>query len=236
MGLDSVELVMAVEEEFAIHIEDEEAGKLMTVGDFYNLVLAKLHGEGTKRCLTSAAFYRTRRGFVDGLGMNRRAISPSTALEAILPRVDRRANWQRLQSATDIHIPDLEFPTWLQLSFVAFGMMMSFATTAAIYHRLGFQLGAVYGLIALVVGGLIAAMLTKLSKFAAVAFPHRAVTVGDLSRDVLAANHAQLAAAVGGWNKKEVWEALCRVIVNQTGVDREKVKPEARIVKDLGVD
>jgi hypothetical protein len=41
---------------------------------------------------------------------------------------------------------------------------------------------------------------------------------------------------VNGCNREEVWNALCGLIVNQTGVDREKVKPEARIVKDLGLD
>jgi hypothetical protein len=236
MGLDGVELVLAVEDAFAIHMEDEEARKVVTVGDFYNLVLAKLQGEDTNRCLTSAAFYRTRRGFVDGLGMNRRGIGPSTTLEAILPRGNRRANWRRVQAATNLHIPDLEFPTSLQLSLLAFGMIISFTTTAAVYHGLGIQIGIVYGLIALVVGGSIVTILTKLSRPAAAAFPHRAVTVGDLSKDVLATNHAQLAKSVGSWNKKEVWEALCRVIVIQTGIAPENIKPEARIVKDLGVD
>lgn len=62
MGLDSVELLLAVEDAFQIHIEDHEAGGVSTVGDLYNLVVTKLQGQDSKRCLTSAAFYRTRRG------------------------------------------------------------------------------------------------------------------------------------------------------------------------------
>ena len=42
MGLDIVELFMRVEEEFGIDIPDEEAGQANTVGDIYQIVVAKL--------------------------------------------------------------------------------------------------------------------------------------------------------------------------------------------------
>jgi acyl carrier protein len=42
MGLDIVELVMAVEEKFGISIDNEEAAKALTVGDLKRLVRAKL--------------------------------------------------------------------------------------------------------------------------------------------------------------------------------------------------
>lgn len=42
MGLDAVEIVLRAEELFVITIEDEEAAAVRTVGDFYNLVCAKV--------------------------------------------------------------------------------------------------------------------------------------------------------------------------------------------------
>ncbi len=42
MGLDTVEIVMATEEVFAIDLPDDECGQIVTVGDLYRLVLAKL--------------------------------------------------------------------------------------------------------------------------------------------------------------------------------------------------
>jgi acyl carrier protein len=47
MGLDMVELIMAVEEEFGIAIENREAEKLVTVGLLYQLVLDKLRSRGS---------------------------------------------------------------------------------------------------------------------------------------------------------------------------------------------
>lgn len=43
-SLDTVELVMALEEEFGIEIPDEEAEKITTVGEAAELVSQKLNG------------------------------------------------------------------------------------------------------------------------------------------------------------------------------------------------
>jgi len=61
-------------------------------------------------------------------------------------------------------------------------------------------------------------------------------TVGDLARDVMALNHARLVAEIGSWNKSDVGEALCRVIVMRTSVQRDRITPEALIIDDLGID
>ena len=42
MGLDAVELVLAVEKVFDIEIPDEEAGKIVTVGELHEYVFAEL--------------------------------------------------------------------------------------------------------------------------------------------------------------------------------------------------
>lgn len=107
MGLDGVELILAVEDAFQIHIADEEAGNVVTVGDLHALVIASLQRQDTKRCLTSTAFYRTRSGIVDALGVERRNIRPSTELAAILPEGDRRKKWRRIQASMMLKLPDL---------------------------------------------------------------------------------------------------------------------------------
>ena len=71
MGLDFVELIIALEDKFKIDIADEEAGSVTTVEDLFVIVASKLEFKSHAvpgPCLTSVAFYRTRRGIVDELG------------------------------------------------------------------------------------------------------------------------------------------------------------------------
>ena len=45
LGLDSVELVIAIEEEFGLTISDDEAAAMHTVGDVYYFVIDRLAGK-----------------------------------------------------------------------------------------------------------------------------------------------------------------------------------------------
>lgn len=175
---------------------------------------------------------------MDGLGLERNEISPRTLLATVIPREERRQNWLRLKAATKMEIPDLEHPAWVVLSLAILTLFLSLALVPVMYvvtHRFGASHDSLLlaPVIALI---LVVALSIRLSRPLATAFPNGAVTVGDLAEDALTRNHARLASAAKGWSESEVWETLCRLIVNQLGVDREKVKPDARIVQDLGVD
>lgn len=63
MGLDTVELVMAIEDSFDVQIPDEQAEKIRTVGDAYEFIIAAKQANQTPRdvCLSAATFYRIRR-------------------------------------------------------------------------------------------------------------------------------------------------------------------------------
>lgn len=230
MGLDIVELILAVEDGFQIHISDEEAGRVATVGDLNELVVGKLRGQDAKRCLTSAAFYRTRRAMVDTLGIERRQIAPSTQLEALLPRVGRREKWARIQTAAGLKLPPLRHSGSTAMALLGAGVAITVMPGIVGMMDSGWM--PFLFILGLVVGGL----LMRMSPSLAVEFPKKAGTAGDLTRDVLAANYARLSEEVGSWNRQEVWESLCRLIVEQVGVAREEIKPEALIVRDLGIE
>ena len=191
MGLDGVELVLAIEEGFQIHIEDHEAERVSTVGDLYGLVVSKL-GRDSKQCLTSAAFYRTRRGIVGALGVARREIRPSTNLESLLPKSGRRSMWQAIEARVGLNLPKLEYP-WLTVSlFLVAGMIVGMAS--AVYAHAGAAAFAFAAFGGAILGG----SLLRAAPGLAVAIPNAEVTVGDLAKDVLALNHASLAREIGG--------------------------------------
>ena len=53
MGLDAVEIILRAEELFAVDIGDEEAARVETVGQFYELICSKLHISPLRSPITS---------------------------------------------------------------------------------------------------------------------------------------------------------------------------------------
>jgi hypothetical protein len=230
MGLDGVELLMAIEDAFQIHIADEEAALASTVGDIQNLVISKLQGQDSKRCLTTVAFYRVRRAIISVLGVERRIVEPQTPLDLLIPEKNRRETWREIQNAMKLGLPELEHSGSILSEFVAGSVAVTVG--GGIYARVGAAGLAGLFVVGVVIGGL----LLQLAPTLAVAFPHRQATVGDLARDVAAMNHARLIEEIGGWNKNDVLETVCQLITRQTDVPREMISPESLIVDHLGID
>lgn len=230
MGLDSVELIFAVEDAFQIHLDDAEVSCVATVGDLHALVQSKLRQSGVKRCLTSVAFYRIRRAMVDVLGVDRRAIKPATRLDDLFPKAERVERWNQVRRRLGLKMPSLRHPAWLEMSFLAGGIAL--LAVAAIYAGLA----AGWILLLVLPGMLFGVILLRLTPQWATRLPISLTTAGDLARDVLAFNSGRLKNETDGWSEAECWETLCRVIVHQTCIEREKIRPESRIVDDLGID
>lgn len=74
MGLDSVELLLMVEEEFDVSITDEEAGCLDTVGDLVEIVTAKSQREA------DGVYGRVQRIIVDEFGVKAEKVRPEARI------------------------------------------------------------------------------------------------------------------------------------------------------------
>ena len=61
MGLDSVELILEIEDSFGIAIPDAEASRISTIDDMYQCVLSKIKPRNLQTvCATQHVFYRLR--------------------------------------------------------------------------------------------------------------------------------------------------------------------------------
>lgn len=235
MGLDYVELVIAIEDRFGIHIPDEEAGSARTIGDLYAIIMAKIAPEptaGPRRCLTSAAFYRTRRGILDSLGLSRREIRPSTPLAPIMPWSRRNRFWKNIQGKTGLTLPRLRHPAWVRNAVVVAGLLCALALSNifSVSLRHISTITLVY-LCCLSAAGL----LLWITRPLAFGFPDGVATVGDLAKSVLSINYAPLLASIGQPNRQDVWDTLSGLIMKQFGLSREQIRPEATIMDDLGI-
>lgn len=99
MGLDSVELVMAVEEEFQLALADEDAIQATTVGKLVDLVLSKLRHEPDQPCLSQQGFYRVRQVMMKELSIPRDQIKPDLRLADVIEKDGRQQTWQNIMDA-----------------------------------------------------------------------------------------------------------------------------------------
>lgn len=233
MGLDTVELVMEIEEAFDISIPDDRASKMLTVGDVYELILEKTADSTLKSntCLSAAAFYDLRR-HMRSLGLPHSEIRPKTKLDRVIPLIGRRTYWQSLSSRMDLRFPRLERPSWLALlncMLVAIVVSASFLSFA--------QRNVVPGIFAAGVLGVISSLILMFLTQPFAIYPASTCsTVRDLVTNLVAINYNTLATRYSTRNPTDVWNALQLIVAEQLGVDRSVVVPHARFVQDLGAD
>jgi acyl carrier protein len=79
MGLDTVEIVMAIEDEFQIEISDNDAEKMFTPGDIHEFVLRTLKARG-ETVDADAAWLRVHKILVDQLGLKSGRVTKTTRI------------------------------------------------------------------------------------------------------------------------------------------------------------
>lgn len=103
MGLGTVELVMALEDEFAVAIPDDVATKLTTPGEASEYVVGVLGKRASLRgvCAGARSFYRLRQQLQTRFGTPRAAVRPSASIGTLVPIAGRR-NWPAIADASGL--------------------------------------------------------------------------------------------------------------------------------------
>lgn len=105
MGLDSVELVMAIEEEFGLEYSEDDPFPLTTVGETFNFIRKKLTKIPPEDCLTQRVFYKLRRALIENYGLQRHMISPDTVLSQLISVKEIEEGWPYLPMFIDLKTP-----------------------------------------------------------------------------------------------------------------------------------
>jgi acyl carrier protein len=106
MGLDSVELLMSVEDKFGISIEDSEAENIATVQHLADTVYSKIIVNPTDKCLTQILFYQIRKSF-QNLNLTESEIMPKSKISDLLTKSELKTNWNRLEKEIELKLPEL---------------------------------------------------------------------------------------------------------------------------------
>jgi len=247
MGLDGVEILMEVEDVFDISIDGDKpiAEGDVTVDHLYRHILDKLRAKGalidsetSAKCLSSAAFYVFRRGLCDEFGLDRKQVRPSTRLDDLVPKADRRHRWCALGKRLELDLPGLERAPGI-LAAIGYGALTVFAAGLALIYAGWLPPMAVWAFTGGSIGSaIVAAIITGL--FAS-SFPRSTQTVRGMVLSVLAKNLEKITGRPKPvmisprLRPDEVWEMLRSIVVETLDVTPEEVTKKARFVKDLGV-
>jgi len=106
MGLDSVELLMSVENKFGIRIKDSEAEKIYTVQNFVDSVYDKIITNPNENCLTQIVFYRIRKAF-QNLQLTDEEFKPETKITELLTQTELKEKWNLLKTKIGLELPEL---------------------------------------------------------------------------------------------------------------------------------
>jgi hypothetical protein len=239
VGLDTVELVIEVEQTFDIVIDDRDAEQITTVGGLYQYVLTRLEGKAspTPTCKSAAVFFRLRRALCESLGIERERVRLSTAIEDLIPSEIRASTWPKLQQAVDLRLPGLGSPGSVVgstvvaiLTSLVIMMAIAFAGTLP-----GFPIQA--ALWSFLVVALLAAVLIPIAtRPLAVCLPEECQSVRGLVVSITSMNYGRIHSGDRRWNEVEAWDALCSLISTLAGIAVSELTEETRFVDDLGMD
>ncbi len=241
MGLDSVEIVMEVEEEFQLCLPERGCEECRTVQDLVSLVHSQLKSSGLHPCPSQCGFYILRRAFVTAIGIPKASIRPDTLLETLVDRGDRQ---EKLNCVAAAIPPDkqnfrerdicsiLARPLWMsRLVFLVFPAITLPTLLILFFILMGLGWESLWTALLLSLLSTMAAMFTasELTEPYRIVFPKRYSAIKDLLPLVVMPQTKT-------WSEDEVFSRVQPIITDLMGLKPSQVRLESRFIEDLGMD
>jgi hypothetical protein len=223
MGLDAVELVMEVEDQFDIAIPDKAACELVSVGDLYKYILTQRNRPLARGCCTASAFYQLRRCLVERYHLDKRSIRPTTDLASLIPREQRFLEWEALQKTCSLAMPGLGWPAAAEMSLMTLYLLVIPAAIIVVSVTMlpvGWLLGVLGMVLWLVVGS---SLLTRMDRWLARELP--AATVGEAAKRIVGLNCDYFTSGEAD-DPNVVWLRVASLTAEHYGLDFERVSHE----------
>ena len=230
MGLDSVELVLEVEEKFGIRIKDEDATKIITVGDLYKLVLRELNKlYGSADCPAQRMFYMLRKTITQELALPRSAVRPSAQLDVLFPKIKRHSSWKKVRDTNFFILPYLSRPMWL--TGLGWTSGLGLVVYLLILNPFGFKDRTLL-LKSFALGIALLIVFFNCTRPFKLYFPKNCSILGDFVKRTVPGNIGSSKTA----NSEVIWNKLVEIICEQLGVKKEDVQYNSHFVRDFNCD
>ena len=220
MGLDTVELVIAFEEEFGVAIDNEDAEKMETPGDVTDYVVSRVRTSSDDPCLSQVGFYRIRSLLMDEFSAQRETIRPNTLLNDLISG-DIRENWLRLKNAIGAE----NFPKLQREPVLVFTVVFGIPGLVSLYLFFNGVTGF-WAFISFCIMAIIANLLT--SNIGSI-IPSNISTVASLIPFVGC-------AGTKVWSREEVLVRVFELTAEQLGIEIEDISENSHFIHDLGAD
>lgn len=233
MGLDSVEILMKVEDTFSIRIPDQEAEQILTVGDFHNAVWQHLAGKHSERCKSQNLFYKLRKSFSDTFNFSPQQLKLDTSPEEIFLIVNRRQVYFGFADTTNLKLPDLDLIKPWTTVLTSFGFATIIGGLATSLTLINIFDYSKWTLLIPVAGIILTFLFSELLDTKRTSI--KEVTMREFTKHTLALNYSILIANEGT-NRQEMETVINHIISDIAGLDLEKVTSDKKIGDDLGIN
>ena len=209
MGLDSVELLIAVEDEFQIGIPDAAAGEMTKVRHLVDHVYNAIAGESNDKTLWSHLDQK----YEAVIGQRISDLPPDTRIVDLLEAGQEVSQWRALRLKPWLERPPIVTGLCI-LTVIVLGICAVFFTKS--WFPVVVTIGASWFL---------AARMTR----PFLRIPDNELAIQDLVWWSFDPEDRKL-------TRESVFEKVAELIVDQLGVTKEEVVEEALFVNDLGID
>lgn len=232
MGLDSVELILEVEDRFDVRIPDDMYVEIRTVGDLFDYLNGIKHFANDGRCASIGAFLETRRTIATLFAVPAMHIRPRTSLSSVIPRANRRHEWRRFAEALNIELPPLSLPSWLKLLLLIFGASVAFSSFVFYTGPLATAMFLAFAIVAFAT---LMSLSWVLSFRFAVEIPSCCLLVRDVAFYSLLKSTPKDGTSCA-LTRSEAWKFLQSIICEQLAISPSQVHRNATFVDDLGLN
>lgn len=232
---------MEVEEQFGVAVTDDEAEKLRTPGDLYQLIKDKgAIGDVKTSCIPRRVFRKLAEALTQIETDRTTRLRPSTAMPQALGGCKPPQAWPELEKLTEWKMAPLRRPRRLTRTLIVSYCVITLGLFIYLVARLSahgldfLEAVMLIGFGTLTMGGGLAVLLELATRWARVASP--AETLMQLSRQVMAKNSAKIFADHGSmWAERAGGKKIQKIVAEALGVEIDEVTADARFVQDLGM-
>jgi acyl carrier protein len=233
MGLDSVEILLQVEQACGVKIPDKEAEQILTVGDFQAAVWKQVSGRQSNQCVSQHLFYKIRQSFAEKFGIEKKSFTLDAIPDHLFPVLNRRKVYYNFGNTIDLELPDLILTkSWSQV-LSAFGLITIIGSLVLSLILINIFDYSWWTLLFPVAG-----IVTTL-QFSGLLNPKRiivkAFTMRQFTQQILILNYSKI-AAVRGVNRKEIDFLVTQIIADMSGHEPDEVTADKKLGDDLGID